>query len=84
MATTTELSEEAERLIPIHEALSAKDRAELARRLLAGLDGPEEVPAEVRAAWKAELLHRVEEIDSGKVTPVPIEEMFRRSREKYP
>jgi putative addiction module component (TIGR02574 family) len=84
MATTTELSEAAEKLIPVLEALSEKDRAGLARRLLAGLDGPEEDPAEVRAAWKAELTRRLEEIDSGKVQPVPIEEMFRRSRERRP
>ena len=84
MATTTELSEAAEKLIPVLEALPEKDRAGLARRLLAGLDGPEEDPAEVRAAWVAEIRRRVEEIDSGKVQPEPIEEMFRRSREKHP
>jgi len=84
MAITTELSEAAEKLIPALEALSVKDRAGLARRLLVGLDGPEEDPAEVRAAWVAETRRRVEEIDSGKVQPEPIEEMFRRSREKHP
>jgi putative addiction module component (TIGR02574 family) len=84
MATVTELSEEAEKLIPALDALSEKDRAGLVTHLLAGLDGPEEDPAEVRAAWKAELQRRLEEIDSGKVQPVPIEEMFRRSRERRP
>jgi putative addiction module component (TIGR02574 family) len=84
VATTTELSEAAEKLIPALEALSEKDRAGLARRLLAGLDGPEEDSAEVRAAWKAELKRRVDEIDRGKVKPEPIEEMFRRSRERRP
>jgi len=84
MATTTELSEEAEKLVPVLEALSEKDRAGLAHRLLAGLDGPEDDPAEVRAAWKAELQRRLEEIDSGTIHPEPIEEMFRRSRERHP
>jgi putative addiction module component (TIGR02574 family) len=52
--------------------------------LLAGLDGPEEDPAEVRAAWVAEIRRRVEEIDSGKVVGIPIEDVFRKSRERHP
>lgn len=82
--TTTELSEAAEKLIPALEALSEKDRAGLARRLLVSLDGPEEDPEEVRAAWVAEIRRRVAEIESGKVVGVPIEEMFRKSRERHP
>ena len=39
---------------------------------------------EIRSAWKAELLKRIEEIRDGEIAPEPIEEMFRRSREKYP
>src|SRR5207249_2474478 len=41
-------------------------------------------PAAVKAAWNAELRRRVEEIESGMVTPTLFEEMFRRSRQKYP
>jgi len=44
----------------------------------------EESDAEIQRLWKAELRRRVEEIKSGKVKAVPIEEMFRRSRERYP
>jgi putative addiction module component (TIGR02574 family) len=84
MATTTDLSVAAEKLIPVLEALSEKDRAGLARRLLAGLDGPEEDPAEVRAAWTAELLRRVEEVKSGQVKGIPADEVDRMLREKYP
>jgi len=84
MATATELSEEAEKLIPALDALSEKDRAGLARRLLAGLDGPEEDPAEVRAAWVATIRRRVEEVKSGKAVGIPAEEVDRVMREKYP
>lgn len=81
MTATTELSEAAEKLLPALEALSETDQKILARRLLAG---PTEDPAKVREAWKAELKRRIEEIDSGRVQPEPIEEMFRRSRERRP
>jgi putative addiction module component (TIGR02574 family) len=84
MPTTTELSEAAEKLIPALEALSEKDRAGLARRLLAGLEGPEEDPAEVRAEWVAEIRRRMEEVKSGKVIGIPAEEVDRMMREKYP
>jgi putative addiction module component (TIGR02574 family) len=84
MTTTTELSEAAEKLIPALDALSEKDRAGLARRLLAGLDGPEEDPAVVRAAWVATIRRRVEEVKSGKAVGVPAEEVDRLMREKYP
>jgi hypothetical protein len=49
MAIATELSEEAENLIPALEALSVKDRAKLACRLLASLDNPGGHAAEVQA-----------------------------------
>ena len=79
-----DLSESAAKLLPALEALSAADRYVLGHRLLDGLDEPEEDPAEVKAAWKAELQRRIEEIQSGKVVGIPMEEVFRRSREKYP
>jgi len=84
MTTTTDLSEAAEKLIPVLDALSEKDRAGLARRLLAGLDGPEEDPAQVRAAWVATIRRRVEEVRSGKAIGIPAEEVDRMMREKYP
>jgi putative addiction module component (TIGR02574 family) len=84
MTTTTELSEAAEKLIPVLDSLSESDRAGLARRLLAGLYGPEEDPAEVKTAWTAELRRRVEEIKSGKMVGIPAEEVDRMMAEKYP
>jgi putative addiction module component (TIGR02574 family) len=83
MTSTIELSEAAEKLIPALDALSEKDRAGLARRLLAGLDGPEDDPAEVRAAWVATIRRRVEEVKSGKAIGIPAEEVDRMMREKY-
>lgn len=50
-------------------ALSVQDRADLAAALLASLDEPAD--ADVEAAWAEEIKRRIEEIDSGAVTPVP-------------
>ena len=84
MIGTTGLSQAAENLLPALDSLPLTDRHELARRLLAEPEISPEEQAEVQAAWKSELLRRVEEIQSGKVAAVPIEEMFKKSREKYP
>jgi len=64
-------------------ALPAKDRLGLAKLLLADSDIPDEDPAEVRAAWKAEIRRRIDEIKSGKVDGIPAEEVFRRMRQKF-
>jgi putative addiction module component (TIGR02574 family) len=84
MTDTILLSPAVRQLLPAVDALPEKDREGLAQYILARLDGPPDDPAEVRADWKATILRRVEEIESGKVTGVPIEEMFRKSREKHP
>lgn len=46
------------------------ERAELARDLLASLDEPFDDPAEVEAAWLAEVQRRLQEVDEGKATLV--------------
>ena len=61
--------------------LPAGERAELALYLIRTLDGDEEDPQEVEAAWKAELDRRGEEIASGKEAGIPAEEFFARLRE---
>ena len=58
--------------------LPAKDRARLAERLLASLEGVAEPEAE--ALWVEEAERRLEELDSGRVAGVPAEEVFRKSR----
>jgi putative addiction module component (TIGR02574 family) len=83
MTEITELSPEAEKLLPALHALPAKDRLGLAKLLLADSDIPDADPAEVRVAWKAEIRRRVEEIKSGKVIGIPAEEVDRRMREKF-
>jgi putative addiction module component (TIGR02574 family) len=84
MVKMSELSEEALNLIPTLDALSEKDRVGLAHLLLAAPDEEVEPDEEVKKAWKEAIQRRVEELRSGKVKGVPIEEMFRRSHEKLP
>jgi putative addiction module component (TIGR02574 family) len=76
------MSETAEQLKPTLAALSNEDRAELARFLLESLD-PEMDP-DVEASWVTELNRRVSEIQSGNAVGIPMEEVLRRMREKYP
>ena len=82
-ATVDRLSKAAETLLPALDALSEKDKEGLTRYLLASLEGPNDKLDDVRAAWKVEILRRVEEIKSGKVVGIPAEEVDRRMREKY-
>ncbi len=60
--------------------LPRRERALLARRLIASLDGEDEDPAEVGLAWEEEIHRRVEEYRSGAVQPVPASEVFARAR----
>jgi putative addiction module component (TIGR02574 family) len=83
MTDTIELSEAAAKLLPALDALSMKDRIGLAARLLAEPEVSPSDETEIRAAWKAEIRRRIEEIKNGKVEGVPAEEVFRRMREKY-
>ena len=64
--------------------LPAQERAELARFLFDSLDEIDEDPAEVEAAWAAELDRRADDILSDKVVGIPAEEVFKELREKYP
>lgn len=66
-----ELSQRARELAP-------EDRARLAEELLASLEG--ELEPEVDAAWDAELMKRISEVDSGAVKLLPADEVFARVR----
>ena len=66
-----ELSQRARELAP-------EDRARLAEELLASLEG--ELEPDVDAAWDAELMKRIAEVDSGAVKLVPADEVFARVR----
>jgi len=58
--------------------LNEKQRAALAKRLITSLD--EHVDENIDQAWIDEVRRRKEEIKSGKVTPVPGEEVHREAR----
>jgi putative addiction module component (TIGR02574 family) len=52
--------------------LPVKQRARIARELLASLDeGPEEDPAQVERVWAAEIQRRVGQIRTGKEKGIP-------------
>jgi putative addiction module component (TIGR02574 family) len=53
--------------------LDEKHRAELAKRLIESLD--EQVDENIEQAWIDEVHRRKKEIKSGKVTPIPGEEV---------
>ena len=66
----------------LREALawSADDRAELAAELLASLDeAAAEDPAEVEAAWAAEIERRARRVMSGETAGIPWEDVRRRA-----
>lgn len=60
--------------------LDEKRRAELAKRLIESLD--EYTEQETEEAWIEEINRRKEEIKSGKVDPIPGEEVHQMARRK--
>jgi putative addiction module component (TIGR02574 family) len=70
------MSREANRLLKQALTLPVDERAELAGFLIESLDKSKD--KSVRAAWDVEIARRMEELDSGKVKPVPIEQARRR------
>ncbi len=71
--TTTDLFEAA-------LALPIKHRSELARRLLASLDGPADRDSE--EAWAREITRRAEEVRRGEADLVDGDEVYRKARER--
>jgi putative addiction module component (TIGR02574 family) len=70
------MSQEATELLKKALALPVAERAELAGSLIESLDGAED--ESVAAAWDKEIARRMAELDSGKVTPVSLDEARRR------
>jgi putative addiction module component (TIGR02574 family) len=58
-------------------ALSDEERASIARSLLKSLDASTDEGVET--AWAAEIDRRIDELDSGKATTVPWEELRART-----
>lgn len=59
--------------------LPAADRARLARRLLSSLEGEPGLDEE----WKAEARRRDEELESGAVEALPLEEVLESVKSQY-
>lgn len=76
------MSAPAEKLAREALALSARERAELAHRLIASLDESADASATAaaEAAGKAEALRRLGEIERGEVQPISQDELWRRVR----
>ncbi|MCP4217030.1 MAG: addiction module protein [bacterium] len=60
-------------------SLPADARALLADKLLHSLDSPER--EEIDRLWAEEAERRVQQIESGEVTPIPGEDVFKEIRE---
>jgi putative addiction module component (TIGR02574 family) len=70
------MTDEAAKLLEKALALPVAERAELAGSLIESLDSTED--ASVASAWDAEIVRRMEELDSGKVKPVSLQDAQRR------
>ena len=71
----------------VEEAMLALDRRDLAALIHRGiqmLDSGDTNASqdEIDVAWRDELAHRIDEIQSGKVETVPLDESFARLRAK--
>ena len=73
------MSPEVSELLKQALALPAEARAALAGSLLESLD--DKVDPSVEQAWSLEIARRIEELDSGKVKPVPWAEARRQIAE---
>lgn len=58
--------------------LSARERSELAHRLIVSLDGPaDETPDVVAQAWDEEIARRVADMEAGRTQWIPADEVFK-------
>jgi len=70
------MTQEVAELLQRALALPAEARAALAGSLLESIDGT--VDASAEEEWNKEIARRIEELDSGKVKPIPWEEARRQ------
>ena len=74
------MSPRAQELLREAMALPVKERADLAAELLASLDdAAAEDPAEVEAAWAAEIERRARRVITGETAGIPWEDVRRRA-----
>ena len=61
--------------------LSPSDREMLLCSLIASIDGePQDTPEAIARAWDEEIVRRLADLETGKTTSVPAEEVFARIR----
>jgi putative addiction module component (TIGR02574 family) len=77
------MSPEVDKLLKKALALPPQERGALAASLIDSLEEGAELDLDAEAAWQQEVARRMEEIDSGKVKPVPWLEVKRRAREMF-
>jgi putative addiction module component (TIGR02574 family) len=70
------MSREVAELLKKALELPVTDRAELAGSILESLDQAED--KSVEDAWDAEILRRMEDLDSGRIKPISHDEVLRR------
>ena len=70
------MSREVTELLKKALELSVTDRAELAGSIIESLDQAED--KSVKDAWDAEILRRMDDLDSGRVKPISHHEVLRR------
>ena len=70
------MADEATELLKRALTLPVAERAELAGSLIESLD--EAVDESLKAAWNEEIARRMEDLDSGRVKPISLEEARRR------
>jgi len=70
------MADEATELLKRAMTLPVAERAELAGSLIESLD--EAADESVKAAWNEEIARRMEDLDSGRVKPISLEEARRR------
>lgn len=74
------MSPTTEEFLSVALTLSEGDRLELADALMASLEAEDQPPFD--DSWRAVIRRRSAELRSGKVKPVPWEEVKRRARER--
>ncbi len=73
------MTQRAQELLREALALLPEERADVAAELLASLDDTEPGPADVEAAWAAEIERRARRVLAGESDGIPWEEVRRRA-----
>ncbi len=63
--------------------LPAREKAILARHLLAAIDEPDGSPEEIEAIWAAEARDRIEAYHRGEIQAFPADEVMARVKKRF-